>query len=189
MEMGALDGVRGSNTYMFDVGLGWTGTLIEATPSDYASIAQNRPNTQHFNAAVCSSAGVVHAVEGRGEVDGIWEFMDEQFRKQFHAGFNVNDLHEVPCRPLDAILAKAGIPFYDLFSLDVEGAEYSVLETVDFSKVAFGVIVVEAWTALKGQVRKDLAVRAILERNGYHDEWNEYYINAAFDLIYRGLIY
>ena len=47
----------------------------------------------------------------------------------------------VPCRPLSTIMASAGYGNADFLSLDVEGAEARVLETID--PAVFGVVMVE----------------------------------------------
>jgi hypothetical protein len=72
----------------------------------------------------------------------------------------------VMCETLEQILLeKVGSGFYfDFFTLDVEGAEYAVLQSINFDLVGFGVIVVEADTHNK---RKNMAVRTFLESNGY----------------------
>ena len=51
---------------------------------------------------------------------------------------------------------------FDFFSLDVEGAEYGVLQSLDFAKYSFGIIVVEADGHNK---MKNMAVRTLLETN------------------------
>ncbi len=53
IEMGALDGVKFSNSYLFEVGLGWRGVLIEASPRLYQNLIINRHNSICINAAVC----------------------------------------------------------------------------------------------------------------------------------------
>ena len=53
---------------------------------------------------------------------------------------------------------------FDFFSLDVEGAEMSVLESIDFERTAFGVILVEAD---EHNEMKNLAMRQFLELRGY----------------------
>jgi hypothetical protein len=49
----------------------------------------------------------------------------------------------VPCRTLESIFDEANVSWVDFFSLDVERAEAIVLSSINFSKVQFGVILVE----------------------------------------------
>ena len=43
LELGGLDGIRKSNTYLFNKGLHWKGILIEASPTNYKSLQRQRP--------------------------------------------------------------------------------------------------------------------------------------------------
>jgi hypothetical protein len=71
---------------------------------------------------------------------------------------------EVACVPLQALLDSTGLHDVDLLSLDVEGAELAVLETLDFSVVNIRVALVE----LDGfDAAKDDAVRALFAREGF----------------------
>lgn len=79
--------------------------------------------------------------------------------------------------------------YFDIFSLDVEGAEYEVLRTLDFDRVGFGMLVIEN----EGQnFRKMSSVRTLLEANGYvflhKHECNEWYMNGDFHEIYSDFI-
>ena len=47
------------------------------------------------------------------------------------------------CFPLYSILKAIGNPRVDLFSLDIEGAEFQVLQTIPWDKVDIRVILVE----------------------------------------------
>lgn len=49
----------------------------------------------------------------------------------------------VRCLPLAAILASLHVAHINFFVLDVEGAEISVLESVDWERVSFDVLCVE----------------------------------------------
>ena len=81
----------------------------------------------------------------------------------------------IRCMPLSKILSDHDIQFVDVLSLDVEGAELRVLESLDFSKIAFGAIFVEANAY---NVTKNEAVRKLLQSNHYvftsswsHSDW------------------
>ena len=71
-----------------------------------------------------------------------------------------NDVFEVRCSPLHAMVANAGYASIDFMSLDVEGAEELVLSTVD--PRIFGMVLVEANSVLGKSCnvpRKDCFVR------------------------------
>jgi len=86
VELGALDGVTYSNTYLFNKALGWKGVLIELSPKNFASLKKNRPDELALiNGAVCSQEGTVHYVDQQssvaGATSGVWEFFRSSFSR------------------------------------------------------------------------------------------------------------
>lgn len=146
LEMGALDGVTFSNTYMFEKSLGWNGILIEGDPENFAKLKQNRKSQILVNAAVCSKKMQVHYVtKGLGPVRGIWEFMEEDFRKRWHKKIDMKMLPTVECIPIVDVLKNYSVKHFNLWSLDVEGSELEVLKTMNFTEYTFDVILVESY--------------------------------------------
>jgi FkbM family methyltransferase len=199
LEMGAFDGIRHSNTHVFNKALGWKGLLIEAGPSAFHTLTQNRPNELALvHAAVCKDGKqTVHYVEperkNMGIVGGIWEFASPAFRKQWWKGLTIEQAIPIQCMPLRTIIEEnvVGSPaYFDIFSVDVEGGEFEVLASLDFSKAAFGIVLVEMDDH---NLRKNMAVRAILERNGYtfweHNKNSQWFFNKDFDTIYQDVVY
>merc|ERR1712187_192852 len=143
---GAFTGSELSNTFMFNKKLGWRGVLIEASPSSFAKLKNNRKDEIALvNEAVCSEKGKVHYIDsGPENVRGIFEFMDQRFLNHWHPNVTVDQLPEIECDSVTAILLNSGIKHVDFFSLDVEGGELQVLATVNFAKISFGVLAIEA---------------------------------------------
>ena len=166
LEMGARDGILHSNTLAFHESLGWRGILIEASTS-FHGLLHHRPKDICIWCAVCDSVRKVHWIGQKGGTSGIYEFMTPQFRKVFHPSVNTSDLREVKCYPLSVILSELCVSSIDFFSLDVEGAELSVMRTIDWTRVTFKVIVIET-------VRSNRDPRAVNEifqillSAGYH---------------------
>ncbi len=71
---------------------------------------------------------------------------------------------QVPCLPLHDVLGPLGIQHINFYVLDVEGGELMVLKSVDFSRLSFDVIVVEADGTNQ---TKDEAVQQLLAGAGY----------------------
>jgi hypothetical protein len=196
LEMGALDGIRYSNTHVFNKELGWKGLLIEAGPTSFHQLMQNRPNELALvHAVVCKDGKqTMHYVEQWNHaVNGIWEFASPSFRERWWKGLTIEQTTPIQCMPLRSLIEEnfVGSPaYFDIFSLDVEGGEFEVLKSLDFSKAAFGIVLVEADHR---NLRKNMAVRAILERNGYtfweHTENSQWFFNKDFDTIYQDVVY
>lgn len=163
VEIGALDGVTFSNTKFYEDSLGWSGVLIEAQPQNAARLKTNRPDSKTFALAVCPEGLDRLTFTGTaGAVAGATESMTKRFRAVYHGGGDSLS-YSVDCKPMSTILRNAGVTQVDLFSLDVEGAELKVLETMDWG------IPVYVWLIeLDGMDKvKDQAVRDMLLRKGY----------------------
>lgn len=189
VELGGLDGVRFSNSHLFHYGLGWKGVLIEPNPVNFAALQENRPNDETFNFAVCSLSSEVTFVDsGEGAVSGVLEFMAPSFVSEWHPGDP--EQTRIRCEPLSIILERSFLQIetdmIDFLSLDVEGAEYEVLKTIDFKKVEFGVIFYEAdgHNPLKNQ-----AMITLLEEHGYrferHALRSNFHVNSKWHEAYR----
>ena len=83
------------------------------------------------------------------------------------------------------------IQFFDFFSLDVEGAEFEVLQSIDFDTVGFGVVLVEA--DHYNNHRKNLAVRTFMIDKGYsflmEEKRSYWFVNNDFGNIYKHLLH
>lgn len=178
MEIGALDGDAMSNTHFFNTHLDWKGVLVEGSPFNYKKLRVNRNNEFLIrHNVVCSENSSLHyAVTADlkrsdgldGAVHGIYEFMPEWYKQMFH-GKNLT-LVEVQCASLDSILTDARLNFIDFFSLDVEGAELSVLKTLNFHNFRFGLIYLENLSSRAKNSSSDassMPVRRYLESKGY----------------------
>ena len=169
IEMGALNGIQYSNSYFFHKELGWKGVLVELTPKDFESLKRNRPNDVTVHAAVCDKRQTVHYVTGArvgGAIDGIWEFMAPSFREKWWKGVTLDSdqVTAIECIPMKEVLEQSGYQYFDFYSLDVEGAEYEVLQSVDFDRFGFGIMMVEAD---KHNPIKNLALRMFIQSKGY----------------------
>jgi len=193
MEIGGLDGVRFSNSYVYNKGLNWTGVLVEASPRNYQQLVRNRPNEiANVHAGVCEEEMDLHWIESRPAVGGFQEFASPEFQKRWWSKGQIQNAQVIKCHTLEQILLdKVGPGFYfDFFSLDVEGAELSVLRSINFDLVGFGVIVME----VDGHnATKNIAARVLLESNGYNyleDKFrSSWFVNKDFGAIYKDLIH
>jgi FkbM family methyltransferase len=129
--MGALDGVKYSNTKFFEDSMGWSGVLIEPIPSAFELLRVNRPSSKCYNLAVSKTEGTLE-IYNHGAVSSIKENTSEEFFEGWHKNNNI-EIIEVRSKRLDTVLHDAGVTRIDFWSLDVEGSEYEALETMDWS--------------------------------------------------------
>lgn len=201
MEVGALDGDKYSNTFAFynSPDLGWNGINVEVDPVSYSKLVKNRKNDlANVHAAVCSDPQIIHYATGKFKtVGGIWEFSSKEQRERWWPGVTLKDTEPVQCTHLQSIVDESlghSNHYFDFLTLDIEGAELSGLQGLDFSKVGFGVLVIESQGRGQYGQGMDMAIEELLNSVGYdrvqdraktcghRDNW---YVNRNFDRIYR----
>ena len=164
VELGALDGVHFSNTLFFEENLGWNGVLIEAQPDNAKDLMINRKHTTNYAMAICAEG--VHTVEitGNGAGSGMKENMHHYHLDKLLE--QNNQTYTVPCAPLGTLLHQSGVSQVDFLSLDVEGAELLVLQTMDWD------IPVLIWLIEMGHSHDDDIIN-LMWQHGYRPAlWN-----------------
>ncbi len=145
VDVGARDGVVISNTYLLERQFGWTGLCIEPHPRLFKRLAKNRTGRQ-INAAIADVAAAGETLEfamwQEGPV-GHSGLLDVDYRNAQQLADHAHEVIKVPCFPLKEILARENIDRVDVLDIDVEGAELSVIRSIDFSGCHFNIISVE----------------------------------------------
>ena len=142
VELGAIDGVKFSNTKFFEDNLGFTkGLLIEPVRKSFLRLVRNRPNCFCFNSAIHSTLKQVEFLQHRTEnaVGCVEAVASEKFKNAWHAA---SELVTVPANRLETFLHACKFEYIDLWSLDVEGSELEVLKSMDW-KIPVGLLCVE----------------------------------------------
>ena len=172
IELGALDGILYSNTKFFEDSLNWKGILIEPHPEKFKLLKINRPNNFLFNNLVsCHKEPLEYRyfVDYHAAVSGVENTLSQHhFDTYFESNNERNKLlpqNKIFIKPisLTEIVKKTNLTHIDLLSLDVEGHEYEVLKSWDFS-IKIDIILIET---LGVQPEKDDLCREILIKNNY----------------------
>ena len=192
LELGAHDGLDKSNTKFFEDTLGFSkGILIEPHPETYKDLVANRPNCINVNCAVHPTLKEAELlISNQAPVSTLKDGgASEEFYKTWHPQYTHNPEMArsvtVPARRLGDILSEHQIEYIDLWTLDVEGCELSVLQSMDWS-IPVGILCIESYHPSMEECRK------ILFKNGFEYRaliWghggtrcpnNEYYINPNY---------
>lgn len=169
VDVGAHNGVTISNTLFFEQERGWTGLLIEPLPSVFRELQVNRPNAILENCAVSLEEGIVDflEVEGYSEMtSGIIQYYNPKHRQRIETevqqqGGSARTI-DVPSMRLSSLLEKHGIRHVHYLSVDVEGAEFAVIKSIDFDRVKIDVI------GFENNYREDgIVIVAYLASKGY----------------------
>lgn len=171
VDVGAFDGISGSNTYYFEKYLNWHGIAFEPNPSAFEilsttrschliqgcayhqdgevpllALSESKQPTGAKQTAPCSQLSMVFdSIHGGAMLSGIPEHMNQlQWIKSIREPMKLNEtVVTVPCHRIDTILNDFGVKIVDYLSIDVEGAEIEVLRGIDFDKVKVNIIGVE----------------------------------------------
>lgn len=101
---------------------------IEASPSLYDRIPSNIPQLKKFNYAISGSSGILEfAITENAEGNYIKELKDHNNTEEVISTVQVNSI------TLSEFLRKHNINQIDLLKLDIEGAEFEVLNSIDDS--------------------------------------------------------
>ena len=144
LEIGAYDGITGSNCLFFEKFMNWDGIAVEASEMQFLKLEKNR-NCDTVKAVISSRVEDVEFVEitqGLTQMSGInseiysasLAFIEKDERTQINK-------QKVITSTIDNILQKRTI--IDFMSIDIEGHEMKVLNSIDFEKYEFRVICVE----------------------------------------------
>ncbi len=151
IEAGAFDGITESSTYFFNKYKKWTTYNIEPVPNVYNKLVENRKDPKSINVNIALSnkndrqiirnyknpslgydwgnASINHTPEHKAYLEGLSN--------------NTYVEHEVECMTYKSFIEKFNITNLDLFVLDVEGHEASVLEGMQGASVLPDVFVIE----------------------------------------------
>ena len=150
IEAGAAGGELYSNTLYFEMKYNWTGLLVEPSPIWWKELKSKNRNAWILPHCL-STEKKVHLIDFYSFSEDFVDFafmsrtdMDHDFYENFKANHpNALNKLKVQCFPLQAVLKAIELPKVQYFSLDIEGAEYDVLKTIDFNVVDFSVFSIE----------------------------------------------
>jgi len=141
LDIGAYDGLDGSNTATLEFQYNWNGICIEANPFLLDTLKKNRPNSKIISCAAWYENSIMELEIPLSDLDGI---PGAQLSRLSNINRNENYFKNhfsakvvrpaVSCRTITSILGKDP-PVIDYMSLDVEGAEIEVLKGIDFSNI------------------------------------------------------
>lgn len=164
IDVGAYHPWQGSNTYKLYL-RGWHGITVEPNPEVAAQFRRLRPRDVHLNLGVSESAGEL-----------AYHHFDDAKLNSFdgaQAGrmnCAVRKTTTVPCLPLSDIVARyAPGTRIDMLSIDCEGLDLEVLESLDWETTRPCVLVIEDFEQFRLNARDGAAgrIRQFLSERGY----------------------
>jgi len=144
LEIGAFDGIEGSNCYHFEKFMNWQGIAVEASPLQFEKLKKNR-NCKLMNVALGSENKQVEfyeVAEGFTQMSGInnLNFKNSFERIKKNSDSKINKIN-IECKTFENLIPSDQI--IDLISIDIEGNEPDVLSSINFDKYQIKVIILE----------------------------------------------
>ncbi|XP_046401278.1 uncharacterized protein LOC124167334 [Ischnura elegans] len=155
VEAGALDGETRSNTLYMEKELGWKGLLVEADPLNFAQLITR--NRRAWSTPICLSTKPHPMKVSFKQQANVGKISNHE------VGASIPGHVDVQCLPLYSLLLALNVSTVHYFSLDVEGFELEVLQTIPFDKVDIQTLSVEFF---HGQMNKN-DQRKWMEEKGY----------------------
>ena len=130
-----------STTIFFETKRAWTGLLIEANPKVFQRLKNKERNAYTLNACLNAENKTGKFVFNPVPISGgLVDKMSPEHKKSLRSR---RPTINVQCFTFNSIMKALGRTHIDLFSLDVEGAEVPILNSIPFSDYIIDVILVE----------------------------------------------
>jgi len=147
MDIGAHDGVTINNTLYFETSNGWTGINVEPIKEVFDKLLQNRPNCININCAVDKRNGLAEFIHNRGYsemISGLKAQFDlrhiERLNNELDSHGGSSEVIHVETKTIESICKENNISTINYLSIDVEGAEFDVIKSINFETVFIDVI-------------------------------------------------
>lgn len=149
LDLGSNDGRTLSNTHALAL-MGWEGVCVEPSPTAFASLeALYRANDdiECHNVAICEGNGPMILHEsgnhiGREDFALISTIKPVELDR-WKGTKEVFVPTEVECVTFIELLHRSEHAYFDLISMDIEGAEWDVLQQIDLDMVGCKMLIVE----------------------------------------------
>lgn len=147
VDVGAHDGISINNTLYFEKNNNWTGINIEPIKKVFDKLVINRPNNINLNLACCNNDGETNFLCNTGYTEMISGIQDNFDIRHLHRlqceniqHNSITEVIKVETKKLETILNENNISHINYLSIDVEGAEFEVIKSINFDKVFIDVI-------------------------------------------------
>jgi FkbM family methyltransferase len=147
VDVGAHNGVSINNTLYFEKNNNWTGINIEPIKKVFDDLQINRPNNINLNYAVSNNDGETEFICNTGYtemISGIKDTFDarhfQRLDRENNAMGSTTEIINVKTKKLETIFDEHNISHVNYLSIDVEGAEFEVIKSINFDKVFIDVI-------------------------------------------------
>jgi FkbM family methyltransferase len=180
LDVGAHDPIALSNTYYF-YKQGHYGVFVEPDPDLYKNFKRHRPEDKGLNVGVGSG-------EDRKESFYLMEPStlntfskhESEVYQQFYSWVKVRGVKKIKLIDINKIFLKYFRSGIDLLSVDTEGMDFEIIQSIDFESYRPVVVCVETAVYVnKNTLRKHTEIIDLLKKRGYF-VYADTFVNTIF---------
>ncbi|MDR2913881.1 MAG: FkbM family methyltransferase [Tannerella sp.] len=176
LDIGANDGITFSNSYFFEKYRNWSGICVEPHVDIFKKLSKVRTCILE-NCCITDKDGVVtfRKVSGPDMLSGVLEFMDRVDSLDEHIRMHGGSYEDIKIASynINSLLKKHNVTKIDFCSIDVEGGEWAIINSIDFDHVNISAFSVEG---------NDERILSFLKSKGYthiYSETDTFYIKDS----------
>ena len=180
LDIGANEPVISNNTYMF-YDRGGKGVCIEPDPEMFRKIKKARPRDTALNVGIgLTNAPGMSFYLFPGKENGWSTFSEKEAKlREAESGIKYKVI-TVPVRNINDIIAENFTSAPDFISLDVEGMDLEILQSLDFQRFQPEIICVETITfSITNTEEKLDEISAFMHSKGYYT-YGDTHVNTIF---------
>lgn len=179
LELGVCNPITGSNTYLFYT-RGAKGVLVEADKTQIDFIKKQRPNDMIINVGI-SASGQSEADFYIFELQGYNTFVKEEaLHREKNSPYKIIRVDKVKLESINTIIASNFKSFPDFLSIDIEGLDFEVLQSLDYNKYPIPIICAETCTFSESHIKpKNKLIETLMISKGYM-VYADTYVNTIF---------
>jgi len=149
VDIGAHDGITFNNTYFFEKYRKWNGMCIEPIPEVFEKLDKNRDCIK-IKGCIGAENGVSSFLKIQGYPEMLSGLIDnydkrhlDRIEREIQKYGGDKSLITVKCFNINDLLQKYNISHIDYCSVDVEGSEFTIIESIDFRRYKIDVFSIE----------------------------------------------
>ncbi len=179
LELGVCNPVIGSNTYLFYT-RGAKGVLVEADKTQIDSIQKQRPRDTVINIGIASN-GDTEADFYVFELKGYNTFVKEEaLHRAQNSNYKIVRIDKVKLNSINTIIENNFESYPDFLSIDIEGLDYEVLQSLNYDKYPIPIICAETCTFSETHIKpKNKLIENLMLAKGYI-VYADTYVNTIF---------
>lgn len=167
LDIGTNDPVHLNNTYLF-YSKGFSGVCVEPDPDLCKKIRDKRPRDKIVQVGVGNSKKKLPFILMEPHTLNTFSGKEAEMYQKFYPWASVREVVKIKLVPVNSILKKYFKDGIDFLSIDTEGLDQEIIESIDFMK--YRPLVVSVETAVyknKNTLKKNSEIINFLKQHNY----------------------